>query len=69
MYEKFFPNEFDYTLSNKRIQERFGYVPKWAQELNGKTVSVETDRIGRIGDCSIVPEWCERTKHGKRETI
>lgn len=64
MYKKFFPNEFDYTFSDNRVYERLGYIPEWARELKGKKVTVETDRIGHIGKCSIVPEWCDRTKKG-----
>ncbi len=73
MYKKFFPNEFDYTFSSSRLLERFGYLPSWAQKIDGKPVEIETDRIGHIGKCSIVPEWCDRTKkglkHGTRKEI
>ena len=48
MYKKFFP--------------KFGYLQSWAQKIDGKSVEIETDRIGHIGKCSIVPEWCDRTK-------
>lgn len=62
MYKKFFPNEFDYTFSSSRLFERLGCLPSWAQKIDGKPVEIETYRIGHIGKCYIVPEWCDRTK-------